>query len=139
MSLWYESLGLCLYDCGENLEERAKCILAHLSMPVPRSWWEHALKTGSVQSTHASLLHDLQMELSKLADLREQLSSGLLVALAFMDDRAPGVPSDRFGDVNSQHTLNDYLTKAKEILAERPELTQLAILINKATGTTINK
>lgn len=43
MSLWHESLGLCLYDCEEDAEQRAKCILEHLSMDVPRFWWERAL------------------------------------------------------------------------------------------------
>jgi hypothetical protein len=131
MSLWYESLGLCLYDCGENLEERAKCILAYLSMPVPRSWWEHALRTGRVGDTHASVLHDLRMELSKVVGPRDQLSSVLLVALAFIDEDIAGVVSDRFSDVNGRHTFDDYLTKAKEVLAERPELAELGSLIDE--------
>ena len=72
------------------------------------------------------------MELSKQADLHEQLSSGLLVALAFMDDDTRRAPSHRFGDVNSHHTIEGYFTKAKEVLAERPELAQLGSLIDKA-------
>ena len=132
MSMWYESLSLGLYDCGDNPVERGRCILAHLSMPVPRSWWESALQTGRVQRTHASLVNDLKMELSKQADLHEQLSSGLLVALAFMDDDTGGAPSHRFGDVNSHRTIEEYFAKAKEVLAERPELAQLGGLIDKA-------
>ena len=94
MSLWYESLALCLNDCDENLPEKAKCIIAYLSMPVPRSWWEEAMKTGRVQSTHAQVLHNLRMELSKVANLRDRLSSGVMVALAFMDVDTEGVLED---------------------------------------------
>jgi len=131
MSLWYESLSLGLYDCGDNVVERAAHILAYLSMPVPRSWWEHALRSGHVDDIHASVLHDLRMELSKVLDLRDKLSSSLLVALAFIDNDIPGVLSNRFGDVHSQHTFDDYLTRAKEVLAERPELAQLGSLIDE--------
>ena len=56
MGLWFESFAIDFYDCGENKQARAKCILSYLSMPVPRSWWEHALKTGHVEETHASFL-----------------------------------------------------------------------------------
>ena len=128
MSLWYESLALCLYDCGENLEKRAKCILAHLSMPVPRSWLEHALTTGRVDETIASILRDLRMKLSKLVDFGESVSYGLLVALAFTDEN----PTESGLDgMNSQITVNDYLIKAKKVLAERPELAQLGSLIDE--------
>ena len=65
MSLWYESLSLELYDWDDNPVKKAKCILAYLSMPVPRSWWENALKTGRIDSVLATLLIDLQRELSK--------------------------------------------------------------------------
>ena len=37
MSLWYESPGLCPYDCEKDAEQRTKCILELLSMDVPRS------------------------------------------------------------------------------------------------------
>jgi hypothetical protein len=128
MSLWYESLSLGLHDCGDNVVERARCILAYLSMPVPRSWWDHALRTGHVDDTHASVLHDLQMELSKVVDLGEPISYGLLVALAFTDED----PTESGLDgMNSQTTVNDYLIKAKKVLAERPELAQLGSLIDE--------
>ncbi len=54
MSLWYESLSLDLYDCGDNLQERARCV-RHLSMPVPRDWWDRALVTGKVDPTQEKL------------------------------------------------------------------------------------
>ena len=131
MSLWYESLGLCLYDCGENQEERGKCIVEHLSMPVARSWWEHALKTGSVDSTYVRLLQDAQTELSKLTDLPFQLSSGLLVALAFINDDADGTISGPSGDVDNQDSIQDYLIKAGKVLIEPLELCWLGRLIDK--------
>jgi hypothetical protein len=131
MSLWYESLSLDLYDCGDNVVERALHIFAYLSMPVPRSWWEHALRSGYVDDIHASVLRHLRMELSKVVDLRDKLSSGLLVALAFIDGDMSRVPSDRFGDVDSRHSFDEYLTRAKKVLAERQELAQLGSLIDE--------
>ena len=133
MSLWYESLSLELYDCGDNRLEKARCILAYLSMPVPRSWWEQALKTGDV-SNWATLLCELQMELSKSLDFHEELSPDLLVALAFIDDDESLTLSDRFGDTANKHTPDEYFTRAKKVLAKRPELAQVGSLVKKATG-----
>ena len=107
------------------MEERAKCIITYLSMPVPRSWWEEAIKTGKVQDTHAQVLHNLRMELSKVANLRDRLSSGALVALAFMDVKTEAVLRGCFGQVDSQYSLDDYLIKAEKVLAERPDLVEL--------------
>jgi len=131
MSLWYESLALCLNDCDENLPEKAKCIIAFLSMPVPRSWWEEAMKTGRVHSNHAQVLHNLRIELSKVANLRDKLSSAVLVALAFMDGDTEGVIGGRFGQVDSQYSLDDYLAKAEKVLAERPELAMLGRVLDE--------
>lgn len=133
MSLWYESLALSLYDCGENQKERVRCILSYLSMPVPRGWWEHALRTGYVGDTYASLLRELREELSNLLNLREVVSSGLLVALAFV-----GEGTTEFGlhTTNSQANVEDYLIKAKEVLAKRPDLAQLGTLIDEKVDST---
>ena len=133
MSLWYESLSLALYDCGDNPVEKARCILSYLSMPVPRSWWEQALQTGDIRNW-ASLLSELQMELSKSLDLHEELSPDLLVALAFIDDDEPQNPSGRFDDTASKYTPDEYIAKAKKVLAKRPELAQVGSLIKKAMG-----
>ena len=130
MSLWYESLLFSLDDCGPNMEERAKCIITYLSMPVPQSWWEEAIKKGKVQDTHAQVLQNLRMELSKVAILRDRISSGALVALAFMDVETEGVLGGRFGQVDSQYSVDDYLTKAEKVLAERPDLVELGRLID---------
>jgi len=132
MSLWFESLSLELYDCGDNPVKRARCILAYLSMPVPRSWWEQALKTGDVRNW-AEILCELQMELSKSLDLHEQLTPALLVALAFIDDDEQGKPSERFDDTESKYAPHEYFERAKTLLAKRPELTQVGELIEKAS------
>jgi len=131
MSLWYDSLGMALYDCGDNAAEKAKCILAYLSMPVPRSWWEAALQTGDVRNW-ASVLRDLQLELSKSIDLPEQPSASLLVALAFIDDDEPQKSSGRFENIASNYTPDEYFAKAKTVLAKRPELAGVGDLIEKA-------
>lgn len=131
MSLWYESLGMALYDCGDNAAEKAKYILAYLSMPVPRSWWEKALQTGDVRNW-ASVLSDLQEELSKSLDLPEQPSASLLVALAFIDDDEPQKSSGRFENISSNYTPDEYLARAKTVLEKRPELASVGDLIEKA-------
>lgn len=123
MSLWYESLSLCLYDCAEDIEQRAKCILAYLSMVVPRSWWEHALETGTIPESYVNVLHDLHKELQKVPELAERLEFGLLVALAFADN--PGKSGPKFGSLDAQHSIGEYLTKAADILIDHPELDQL--------------
>ncbi len=133
MSLWYESLSFALYDCGDNPVEKARCILAYLSTPVPRSWSEQALKTGDVRNW-ATLIWELQAELSKSLDLHKQLSPDLLVALAFIDDEESGDLLGRFDDISSKHTPDEYFAGAKKVLAKRPELVQVGNLIEKAMG-----
>jgi hypothetical protein len=127
MGLWYESFAIDFYDCGENKQARAKCILSYLSMPVPRSWWEHALKTGHVEETHASFLRKSLAALSCEVGPGENLNCGLLVALAFSEE-----PSNESGliDTNSQTTVEGYLIKARKVLAERPDLARLGRLID---------
>jgi hypothetical protein len=77
MSLCFESLAIGICDCGENKQARAKCILSHLSMPVPRSWWEHALKTGQVDETHASVLRQSLAAVSNAVGEADPLCRGL--------------------------------------------------------------
>jgi len=131
MSMWSESLSLCMYDWGDNVVKRAKCILAHLAMPVPRSWWERALETGHVPDTFATIVIDLQQELTADLDPNEPLNPGLLVALAFIDDEKAESSLDCFGYMDSRHTPNEYLARAREILAGRPDLVSLGTLIEK--------
>jgi hypothetical protein len=127
MSLWYESLAMGIYDCGGNKQARARCILSHLSMPVPRSWWESALKTGRVDKTHASVLRESLAALSSAVGPGEDLNCGLLMALAFVEE-----PFNESGSsaTNSQTTVEDYLLEARKVLAERPDLARLGRLIN---------
>jgi len=130
MSMWLESLSYCLYDSGDNPESRAKCILSYLSMDVPRSWWEMALETNSVQSSYASILRDLRKELLRVPGLPEKIDFSLLVALAFADDDKEKRES-KFGYDDSKYSLQEYLDKAREILLARPELGNLGKLIDK--------
>jgi hypothetical protein len=104
MSLWYESLAMGIYDCGGNKQARAWCILSHLYMPVPRSWWERALKTDQVDETHASVLRECLAALSSAVDF--DLNYGLLVALAFVEE-----PLNESGSntPNSKITVEGYL------------------------------
>jgi hypothetical protein len=130
MNLWYENLSLCLSACGGNTEQRARCIFAYLSMPDPRSWWEDALNTGTIDRSLALILHDLTIELSKVFRLKKQLNTGLLVAMAFIESNMRGDLYDCFDKINNLYNLDDYVNKAKKVLVERPELVLLAELID---------
>ena len=129
MSLWLESLSLCLYDSENETELKAKCILSHLSMDIPRSWWEKALETNNIQDSHASILHDLLKDLLKISRLDGEINSGILVALAFADKKGT---DPTYGSVDSPYSIEEYLDKAKKILIDRPELSKLGILIDNA-------
>ena len=129
MSLWLQSLSYCLQDSGDNLESRAKCILSYLSMGTPRLWWEQALETNSIQTSHASILNDLKKELLEIPELIGKIDSGMLVALAFADKKGTKA---RFGNDDSPYSIEEYLDKAKDILIERPELYELGRLIDNA-------
>lgn len=137
MSMWSESLSLCMYDWGDNAAKRAKCILAHLAMPVPRSWWERALETGHVPDTFATLLTELQQELTAALDPDEPLNPGLLVALAFIDYDGTESLSGCFAHFGSRHTPDEYLARAREILAERPDLAHLGAMIEQTAVKTV--
>jgi hypothetical protein len=122
MSLWYESLAMGIHDCGEDKQAKARCILSHMSMPVPRSWWEDALKTGQVDENHASALRESLAALSRTVGPGEDLSRGLLVALAFVEELLNESGSNT---TNRQPTVEDYLIEARKVLTERPDLARL--------------
>ena len=126
MGLWFESFAINFYDCGENKQARAECILSHLSMPVPRSWWEDALKTGRVNETHASVLRESLAALSSAVGPGEDLNCGLLVALAFVEEAFHKSGSN---PKNRAATVEGYLIEARRVLAERPDLARLGRLI----------
>jgi hypothetical protein len=128
MSLWLESLSLCLYDSGDDLESKTKCILSHLSMDIPRSWWEKALEINNIQDSHACILNDLQKELLNIPRLDGKINSGMLVALAFADKKGM---KPKYGSDDSPYSIEEYLNEAKKILIDRPELGDLGRLIDK--------
>jgi hypothetical protein len=125
MSLWYENLSLCLFACGGNIEQRARCIFAYLTMPLPRAWWEEALSTGIISCNYAFILHKLQLQLRNVPHIKKELSFGLLIALAFIDCGTPEEMIRSIGPADNKIGLDDYISKAKQVLAERPELASL--------------
>lgn len=135
MSLWAESLGLALYDVVDpdatTEEERArvqrakaKVILAYLAMPVPRSWWQDALKKGELPNEGVlGMARNLLDELKRLPELAKRLDYARLVALAFVDELTNAEPP--FGGTNDVHAPEDYLAQADKVLVQRPELEEL--------------
>lgn len=130
MSLWSQSLSYCLDDCGNDKEKQAKCILKHLSMPVPRSWWEHSLNKGRIDSSFINILQDFHRELIKIPELSKRIDFALLIALGFIDEQMEE-KGDKYGTVDSQHSIDDYILKANKILSKRPDLIKLAKKITK--------
>jgi hypothetical protein len=99
-------------------------------MPVPRSWWEDALKTGRVDETHASVLRESLAALSSAVGPGEDLNCALLVALAFVEE-----PFNDSGSsaTNRPITVEGYLIEAWKVLAKRPDLARLGRLIGNKT------
>jgi hypothetical protein len=138
LSLWYESLSQCLLNCGQYYgvnknasrliqEKQAKCILAHLSMEVPRSWWESALQDGNVPE-NVDLLRDLLTELKKIPDIAPRVDYSLLIALAFYDKKENTQP---IFDNDIQYSIEEYLTLAKQTLTKRNDLKKMGKIIAK--------
>ena len=46
MSLWLQSFVWELED-EENEKKKMAITIKYLSMPIPRSWWEHSLENGN--------------------------------------------------------------------------------------------
>jgi hypothetical protein len=137
MSLWSQSLSYAISG-AETPEKKAREILAHLSMPVPRSWWEQSFITSDTESHnsmiqfHAGLLHDLRSILIKCLPSEESIDSALLIALAFTD-----MDYVRYGpDKGKSGTeIQDYLSKAKKVLEERPDIVELG---KRMDGSIVN-
>jgi hypothetical protein len=88
-------------------------------MPVPREWWETALRTGTpARSEYVELLFRLRGELLKVGSLAPQVGIPELVALAFIDDSTDNNP--RFGRAGGERTPEEYLAAAREVLANDP-------------------
>jgi hypothetical protein len=132
MSLWAESLGLALdgvVDQAATTEEnqaragraRAKVILVYLSMPVPRSWWQHFLiKQVLPNEGILGMMRDLLDELKQLPELADRVDCARLVALAFLDESTNADPP--FAQVKNVYSPEEYLAQADKVLAQRPEL-----------------
>ena len=128
MSLWFESLSICLSDC-ESQEEETRCILSYLTMPTPRNWWEGCLQSNKVGSNFAQLLKELCQALHKATNLK-WIDYSLLVALAFIDDEV-AENQRRFDTFGTQHSTDVYLKMAKKVLDKKPELKKLGKMIDK--------
>jgi hypothetical protein len=135
MGFWSESLGLALHDVVDpdavTEEERAtlqraraKVILAHLAMPLPRSWWQDALKEEDLPGEGIlGMTRDLHNELKKLPELTDSVDYARLVALSFVDEATNAQPP--LGQDDNVYVPEDYLAHADRVLAQRPELKRL--------------
>lgn len=130
MSLWYESMAMDIYDCGNDLPAKAQCILFYLSMPVPRQWWENALSTGRVDPTHAAVLHEYCAELQQILGPQREITEALLIALAFTDKN----PQPLVSKGSRAAAIEDYLSCAKKVLAQRPDLRELGKSVEARGG-----
>ncbi|MFC1591345.1 hypothetical protein ACFL43_02355 [Thermodesulfobacteriota bacterium] len=131
MSLWLQSLSESLDICGKNKDEIAKCILRHLSMTVPRSWWTGALQNGiAPQGTFVDLLVKLRKELHEIPALLDRVGYDILIALAFLDDERSR-HKIQYGSFNSPYQIEDYLSGAQAVLSKHPELKKLSKAIER--------
>ena len=89
------------------------------------------MESGTLSDNYISILSDSLAELSQVARLKGQLSYGLLIALAFTNDNAQEWSSGK--DAGRDDSMDEILSKAKQVLIERPELMRLANQINAAT------
>ena len=102
MSLWFQSLSDCFDDC-KSQDDRVLCIVQHLSMPVPRAWWESCMADEKRIPDYAPVLNDLFNEIVQNEKFA-WLDRSLLVALAFIDDTKSDQPE--FGSVYNRHSLD---------------------------------
>ena len=112
----------------EFRKRRGICILQYLSMPVPRSWWQRALETGSVSESYVGIMSDLCQILLEVPQLGGKIDYSLLVALAFADDDQKEAEW-RWGTVHSGRTLEEFLSRGRVVLSEHPELRRLGEFI----------
>lgn len=127
MSLWYESLLNSLRECGSDVEKRAMCVIDYLSMPVPRSWWERAIESGTLSDSYIGILNDSLKELSCVGRLKDQLSYGQLIALAFRNEDVQGEIIHEKTD--NRASLDRALEDARQVFLGNPELIRLSNLI----------
>ena len=102
-------------------------------MSVPRAWWERALETGRIDDSYIQILQELCAELQAVPVLTGRVEVAALVAWAFADDEAEE-REPKFGTVYSQHTIEEYLSRAKEVMKSRPAIRKLREMIARNAG-----
>jgi len=129
MSLWLQALDQHLNFTGNyNPKDNAKTVLAFLSMGVPRDWWEDAMRNNNlVKDSHVYVLIDLYEIFKETPELVDQVSYKHLAAIAFADERYTNTPF--WGRSQSELIVEDYIRKANEILADRPDVASLCNII----------
>jgi hypothetical protein len=129
MSLWLQALDQHLNFKGNyNPKDNAKTVFAFLSMGVPRDWWERALNSNSpIHDSHVYVLVDLYGIFKEIPELTDQISYKHLAAIAFADERHTSAPF--WGRSQSELTIEDYIKKTNEILAEQPDIANLCKII----------
>ena len=131
MSLWYESLGSSCQST-KNDTEQIQELLRHLSMPVPKEWWQSCLDDKSQIENYSEYLLEF---CDKITELQTWNHYGLFVALAFtgLDYITP-----------FQYSIDHYLNSAKDVLKNQPKIKGLGDRVNqilqerKKVPTTLN-
>jgi len=118
MSLWYESLGTCCHS-AKNKTEQIQETLRHLSMPVPKGWWQACLEDSNEIKNYSKILLEICGNITSLPNWN---NFGLFVALAFseLEDITP-----------LKYSIEQYLHSAEEVLKNRPEVQNLGGKINE--------
>jgi len=93
-------------------------VLRHLSMPVPRLWWESCLNNEKHINNYACVLAEVCKE---LLEIKKWNDYSLFVAIAFadMDYQEP-----------YQYSLNTYYHNARKVLKNQDEIKVLGERIN---------
>jgi len=130
MSLWSQGLSWSLYGSEGKPERMIRCILAYMSMDVPRAWWTHVLQTGEANDSYVQVLKWAKNELQKAPSIKKRITYSLLVALPFIDTTLGNVEPTHGRDPG-EHAPEDYLDQAESVLAERPDLLELGKMLGR--------
>ena len=128
MSYWSQNLAESTWNLQDSIR-RAKITFDCLAMRVPRSWWEPYLRRGTPRKDHVGVLRLLFDDLKKCPGLEERINYDLLVAIAFLDEKAkpsyvqPG-----------QQSIEEYVAAAEKVLAERPDVRRLGKVVTKVAN-----
>ena len=117
MSLWLQSFVWELED-EENEKKKMAIAIKYLSMPIPRSWWEHSLENEEKLKEYTPLLKIIYEQFMIQQEWKDY---GILIALPFIGNTLGDSPED----------FNSILENAKRILEERPEIKALGRKILK--------